>query len=186
VIAFPTDTFYGLGGDPSNRDAVRRIYKIKERDRDKPLLLIIADAQMLTRLTVDPPRNLTAITSRFWPGPLTLVLKCAPTLPPELTAHTGTIGLRLPAYEPARQLASYVGGAITATSANLSGGANLASAEAVAAELGERVDLLLDAGRLAAAAPSTVLDLINDPPRLLREGAVSRESLAQVLGDRLE
>jgi L-threonylcarbamoyladenylate synthase len=182
VIVFPTDTFYGLGCDPFNPDAVRRVYEIKERDRDKPLLLIIADAEQLQRLTTDPPNDLPAIISRFWPGPLTLVLRAAPALPPPLTAQTGTIGLRLPAYEPARQLASYAGGAITATSANLSGGANPSSAEAVRAELGEHVDLILDAGHLTAGAPSTVLDLTQQPPRLLREGAISREALDRVTG----
>jgi L-threonylcarbamoyladenylate synthase len=185
VIAFPTDTFYGLGCDPFNRDAVRHVYEIKQRDRDKPLLLIIASAAALARLTVDPPDGLHTVTSHFWPGPLTVVLKAAAALPPELTAQTGTVGLRLPAYEPARHLASYAGEAITATSANLSGGDNLASADAVVAELGDRVDLILDAGRLPAGAPSTVLDLVSQPPRLLREGGVSRTSLERVLGSQL-
>jgi len=181
VIAYPTDTFYGLGCDPFHEAAIDRLLAIKQRERGKPILLIISDLSLVDQLTSERSQRFERLSQRFWPGPLTLVLRAAECLPLTVTGETGTIGIRLPDHALCRQIASAAGGVLTGTSANLAGQPSAATAEAVLRQLGESLDLLVDGGPTPGGAPSTVLDLTQDPPRLIREGAVSGRALEEFI-----
>jgi L-threonylcarbamoyladenylate synthase len=172
VIAYPTDTFYGLGADPRNPLAVRRLFEIKGRSERQPVLLLIADADDAAAWASLLPAPARLLMERFWPGPLTLVLPARHDVLPELTGGTGRIGLRVPGSDLTRSLLRYLGGGLTGTSANRSGGSDPRSADDVLHALGDRIDLVLDGGPSQAALPSTVVDAGEDPPRVLRAGAV--------------
>jgi L-threonylcarbamoyladenylate synthase len=171
VIAYPTDTFYGLGADPKNPIAVKRLYGIKGRKADQPILLLIGKAEYVKEWTAETNRASEDIMKKLCPGPLTLVFKARADVPRELTAGTGTIGLRVPGSELTRSLLDFLGIALTGTSANVSGGPSPQTAEETAASVGQMVDLILDGGRTAGGRPSTVVDVTTDRPRILREGA---------------
>ena len=181
VIAFRTDTFYGLGVDPLNPDAVVRLRKLKGQDDSKPILVLIDDISALDQLIVDSSETFEVVTKKFWPGPLTIIGRAASVLPHVLTAGTGTVGVRLPNDEYVRALVRLCGGALTATSANLSGSPPARSAEEVASYFHTGIDLIIEGGKVAATQPSTVLDLSQAEPRVIREGAISREILSRVL-----
>jgi L-threonylcarbamoyladenylate synthase len=172
VIAFRTDTFYGLGADPFNRAAVARIRELKGREDNKPILLLIAEASEVERLIVETSREFLEIAAKFWPGPLTIIGKAASDLPPEITAGTGTVGVRLPADAVVRELVRECGGALTATSANPAGREPARSAEEVQSYFPEGIDLIIDGGQVTAIEPSTVIDTTVSPPRIIREGAI--------------
>jgi L-threonylcarbamoyladenylate synthase len=184
VIAFRTDTFYGLGADPFNAGAVRKIRELKGREDAKPILLLISDLREVERFIANQSEAFKSVANRFWPGPITLIGAARPELPAELTAGTQTIGLRLPNDEGVRSLVRECGGRLTATSANSSGQAPSRTALEVAAYFPGGIDLVLDGGTVTATEPSTVLDLTLSTPRLVREGAISCELLADVLGSR--
>jgi len=186
VIAFRTDTFYGLGVDPLNPDAVARLRKLKGQGDSKPILLLIGDISDLDRLIIDSSETFEVVTRKLWPGPLTVVGRAASGLPDELTAGTGTLGVRLPNDENVRALVRLCGGALTATSANLSGSPPARSAEDVEGYFQKGIDLIIDGGRVTATQPSTVLDLSHAEPRVIREGAISREALERELRIRIE
>ena len=181
VIAFPTDTFYGLGADPFNPDAISKIFKIKQRPADKPLLILIHSRNQLEELTQEITDNARKLMEHFWPGPLTLIFKAAPGLPDALTAGTGTIGIRLPGHPFTCRLLETLGRPLTAPSANISGAEELRTAQQVESALGEKLDLIIDGGPTPGGRPSTVLDTTTNPPALLREGALSRSDLESVL-----
>jgi L-threonylcarbamoyladenylate synthase len=181
VIAFRTDTFYGLGVDPLNPEAVARLRKLKGQGDRKPILLLIGDISDLDWLIVDSSDTFAVVTSKFWPGPLTIVCRASSELSDGLTAGTGTVGVRLPNDEKVRALVRLCGGALTATSANLSASSPAHLAEEVEGYFPKGIDLIIDGGRVAATQPSTVLDLSKAEPRVIREGAVSREALSKVL-----
>ena len=172
VIAFRTDTFYGLGADPFNAAAVARIRTLKGREDDKPILLLIADPADVERLIVDPSREFQELAARFWPGPLTIIGHAVSELSEEMTAGTGTVGVRLPADANLRSLVRDCGGALTATSANPAGREPARSAEDVRSYFPEGLDLILDGGEVTAIEPSTVVDATLSPPRVVREGAI--------------
>ncbi len=182
VIAFRTDTFYGLGADPLNADAVARITKLKDREESQPILLLIGDTSDVDHLIVEKSEDFELVARSFWPGPLTIVGRAASKLPDELTAGTGTVGLRLPNDEDVRVLVRVCGGALTATSANLSGAPPARSAEQVADYFPSGIDLIINGGEVLAKEPSTVLDLSQPEPHVIREGAVSQKTLEGVLG----
>lgn len=179
VIAYPTDTFYGLGCDPFNEAAIERLFAIKQREWDKPILLIISDPSFVVWLTSERNERFERLSQHFWPGPLTLVLRASERLPSTLTGETGTIGIRLPDHALCRRIVNAAGGVLTGTSANLTGQPSAATAEGVQNQLGETLDLIVDGGPTPGGAPSTVLDVTQDPPRLIREGAVSRSALEE-------
>jgi L-threonylcarbamoyladenylate synthase len=181
VIAFRTDTFYGLGAAPFNGDAIAQIRKLKGREDTKPILLLISDADEVERFIATRSETFDSITKRFWPGPLTLIGLAMPELPEELTAGTKTIGLRLPNEENVRALVRACGGALTATSANVSGKQPARTAKEVEEYFPEGIDLIIDGGEVTATQPSTVVDLSGSQARLIREGAVNREMLADWL-----
>ena len=172
VIAFRTDTFYGLGADPFNQDAVRAIKQLKGREDNKPILIVISDYEQLDRFisSISPAFDLLA--RRFWPGPLTLIGAARSELPPEITAGTKTVGVRLPNDDKVRLLVRACGGALTATSANPSHAAPATTARQVHEYFGEAVDLIVDDGGAQTDRPSTVVDVSRDEPRLIREGVI--------------
>lgn len=172
VIAYPTETFYGLGVDPKNPAAVRKLFAIKGRQSDQPILLLIKGPEDVKEWASLVTPSAQGLMQRFWPGPLTLVFPAREDVLPELTAGSGTIGLRVPGSELTRRLLEFLGTALTGTSANPSGGPSLRTAQEVADELGTRLDLVLDAGTTPGGRPSTVVDATADPPRMIREGAV--------------
>jgi L-threonylcarbamoyladenylate synthase len=181
VMAFPTDTFYGLGATPFNREAVARIFKIKQRAKDKPLLTLVASAYQTNIMAREIIPTAEILTDKLWPGPLTILFSARPDLPSQLTAGSGKIGVRQPANEMVCKLLSGIGFPITATSANISGGENITTALEAEKVLGDQVDLIVDGGPTPGGKESTVLDVTLSPPLLVREGAVSREEIDAVL-----
>ncbi len=180
VIAFRTDTFYGLGADPFNREALSRVNSLKGRDGGKPILVVISNADEAERFVNRSPRFNT-VSNRHWPGALTIVAQAKPEVPDELTAGSRTVGLRLPDDETVRSFIRACGGALTATSANLAGEPPARSAEEVAQAFPADLDLIVDGGAARGDKPSTVLDLSGQHIRLIREGAVSRTVLQETL-----
>lgn len=177
VIAFPTETFYGLGADAGNEKAIKQIFKIKGRDFRNAIPLIIGKKEDLSELVEDVPALAETLMNRFWPGPLTLVFRASGRVNPGLTAGTGTIGIRLSSHPIALALAGVLGGPITATSANLSGKKECSLAGDVLDQLGGSVDGIIDGGPTAGGLGSTILDVTCDPPRILRHGAISADRL---------
>jgi L-threonylcarbamoyladenylate synthase len=181
VIAFPTDTFYGLGADPFNRDAIAKIFRIKQRPADKPLLVLIHSLDQLNSLTDKTTPLQKLLMNQFWPGPLTLIFKAAPDISKALTGGTGNLGVRLPAHLFTLQLLQALTCPLTAPSANLSGTGEFRTAEEVASALGDELDLIVDGGPTPGGKPSTVLDTTTSPPIILREGVLSRGDLGSVI-----
>jgi len=181
ILAFRTDTFYGLGVDPLNALAVRRIRELKGREEVKPILLLISDRADVERFVTTQSHAFRRVADRFWPGALTLVGVARPELPVELTGGTETIGVRLPDDERVRSLVRACGGALTATSANLSRQMPARSAAEVQNYFPTVVDLIIDGGEVTVTEPSTVLDLSGNEPRLVREGAIKRDHLLDFL-----
>jgi len=181
VIAFRTDTFYGLGADPLNRAALRSIRKLKGREEAKPILVLISDDKVADRFIASRSKLFQSFAQQHWPGALTLIDIAHPELPDALTAGSGTIGVRLPDDERVRGLIRICGGALTATSANLSSSLPARSAEEVQTYFPEGIDLIIDSGEVTVEEPSTVLDLSGSKPQIIREGIIKRENLAKLL-----
>jgi L-threonylcarbamoyladenylate synthase len=180
VIAFRTDTFYGLGADPFNRDALRRVNELKGRD-GKPILVVISDENEAERFIANRTKLFDAVSARHWPGALTIVVQARPEVPDELTAGSGTVGLRLPDDEAVRSFIRACGGALTATSANLAGEPPARTAEEVARSFPIALDLIIDGGLAQGDKPSTVLNVSGSHVRLIREGVISRRELEETL-----
>lgn len=180
VIAFRTDTFYGLGADPFNRAALIRIRELKGREDDKPILLLISDEKEVDRF-IEQSEFFRIVAKGHWPAPLTLIGVARPEVPIELTAGTTSLGVRLPDDDSVRAFVRACGGALTATSANVSGQPPARTAKEVEHHFPAGIDLIIDAGEVTAAEPSTVLDLNGPKPKLVREGAVKAERLADLL-----
>lgn len=177
VLAFRTDTFYGLGADPFNRRALQKIYGLKGREEGKPLLVIIGDAVMAERLLESQSKLFKAFAGRYWPGPITLVCQARREVPLELTAGSGTVGVRLPDDEQVRSFVRAMGGALTATSANPAGAPAARTAQEVARYFPVGLGLIVDSGPATGGQPSSVLDLSGPVARLIREGVVTRGEL---------
>ncbi len=172
VIAYPTDTFYGLGADPRDPEAVKKVFDIKGRKAGQPILLLLHDRSEVTAWASVVTPSAERLMDRFWPGPLTLVFPAAAHVLPELTGGSGTIGLRVPGNELTRELLRRLGTALTGTSANRSGGRDPRTADDVMHEVGDRVDLVLDGGATAGDRPSTIVDVTVEPPRIIRQGII--------------
>ena len=172
LVAFPTETFYGLGAHALDPAAVARVFRAKGRPADKPVLVLVDSVAMVERVAREVPVRARRLMDRHWPGPLTLVLPARADLPTNLTAGTGTIGVRLSGHPVARGLVAAVGAPVTAPSANPHGKASPSTADEVLAGLGARVDLLLDGGPTAGGPASTVLAVTETSAVLLRAGAV--------------
>lgn len=186
VVAFRTDTFYGLGVDPFNVAAVARLREIKGREDNKPILLLISDAEQVENLIANRSDEFDIAAREFWPGPLTIVGSAVAELPKEITAGTGTVGVRLPDDESVREFVRECGGVLTATSANPAGREPARSAQEVADYFTNvfrsGLDLIVDRGEVTATEPSTVLDVLTSPPRIVREGAIPRSVIEQLFG----
>jgi len=181
LLAFRTDSFYGLGADPLNREAVAKIRELKGREDNKPILLLISDMDQLDRFVGETSSIFRLIAIGQWPAPLTLIGPARPELPTELTAGTNTIGVRLPDDENVRALVRACGGGLTATSANVSGKPPARTAKEVKDYFPTGIDLIIDGGQVTATRPSTVVDVTGAEARLIREGALSREELEKIL-----
>ena len=182
IVAFRTDTFYGLGADPFNAAAVERIRALKGREENKPILLLISDADQAERLITNR-EMFDQVARKFWPGPLTIVGLAAWSLPEAITARSGTVGVRLPADESVRDFVRECGGILTATSANPAGREPARSAEEVRTYFSEDLLTIVDGGEVTATEPSTVLDVTTSPPRIVREGALPRHLIEQFLDE---
>lgn len=180
VVAFRTDTFYGLGADPLDPDALERINALKGRD-GKPILVLAADEADVRWLVATLTRAFKVVAAQHWPGALTLVAEARADAPELLTAGTGTVGVRLPADEEARAFVRACGGLLTATSANTAGAPPARTAEEVARYFPEAPGLIVDGGAARSELPSTVLDVSGERPRLIREGVVTRAALEATL-----
>lgn len=179
VIAFLTDTFYGLGADPLNAAAVRKIKNLKGREDRKPILLLISDLTEVDRF-IHQAEFFKLVAHQHWPAPLTLIGAARSVVPEELTAGTKSLGVRLPDDENVRTLVRTCGGALTATSANPSGEPPARTAREVESYFSTGVDLIVDGGDAKVTEPSTVLDVSASPPKLVREGLVTREALKEL------
>jgi L-threonylcarbamoyladenylate synthase len=181
VIAYPTETFYGLGADPFNRQAVERIFRIKKRPAGEPILLLIPTFDALPLIVKRTTPLAERLMAKFWPGPLTLVLDASEKLPDSVTGGTGSVGVRLSNNSVASLLLNELGASLTATSANLSGGPPAQSAADVLRVFVDGPDLILDGGRTAGGLPSTVVDARGERPRIIREGQIASTDLASSL-----
>jgi L-threonylcarbamoyladenylate synthase len=182
LIAYPTDTVYGLGAPASDDNAVRKLYAVKGRQPSKPLPLLIADGMMAAWVAEVTPVAHT-LAAKFWPGPLTIVMRKQPEFRSIALARLDTVALRVPAYDLVRDIIRGLGEPMTGTSANRSGSRPPVSASEVAFQLGEMIALVIDGGRTPGGIESTVIDVTQEAgPRLTREGPVSREELERVLG----
>jgi len=181
VVAFPTETFYGLGADARNETAVEKIFRIKGRNFRKPLPVIVADDGELSGLAEEIPEAAAILMQTFWPGPLTLIFRATPSVSSRLTGGTGKIGIRVSSHPVAGFLAAGLAGPLTATSANLSGGPECSSADAVIRALDDLPDAVIDGGATPGGAGSTILDVTLSPPRILREGAIPRRLIMNAL-----
>lgn len=172
VIVYPTDTFYGLGADPKNAQAVKRLFRIKDRETDQPILLLIHDAAAVTDWASEVNEQAERLMKMYWPGPLTIVFKAKKQVPAGITGGKGTIGLRVPGNALTRKLLEYVKGPLTGTSANISGGGSVQTIGELDNRLLDRVDLILDSGPAPGGRPSTVVDVSTGQLIVIREGAV--------------
>jgi L-threonylcarbamoyladenylate synthase len=183
VIACPTETFYGLCVDPFDAGAVRRLFELKGRGFDKPVSCIVKDVEMLWTIAAEVPPAALILIERFWPGPLTIVFKARPHIPPGLLAGTGRIGARVSSDAVARRLVDALGSPMTATSANPAGKAPAVTAREVAGYFDGSVDVVIDGGRAPGGMPSTVVDVTGDEVVVVREGAVPASEVVALVGD---
>ena len=183
VVAIPTDTFYGLAVDPVNLRAVEQIYEIKTRAKHKPLSLLIGDVSQAYELARDIDTAFDRLVEKFWPGPLTIVVKAGSRLPLRVTAHTGNVALRVPEAAIPRAIVAKLGLPITATSANLRGLPECTYAGCVREQLGDQIPLIVDGGPTARSTPTTIVDLSGggNSWMILREGAIPTHEIALTL-----
>ena|SRR5882672_212036 len=186
LVAYPTETFYGLAADPRNPEAVERIFEAKGRPDRMALPLIAADQAAVMMCARQLPPSVERLAAAFWPGPLTLVLAASAAVPPRLLGGGHTVGVRISSHPIAAALARAAGGPIVATSANRSGQPAPATAAEVEQALGADLALILDGGTTRGGAASTVLDMTTDPPRVIRSGAVPLQSIERILGHALD
>jgi L-threonylcarbamoyladenylate synthase len=182
LVAFPTETVYGLGANALDAAAVGRIFQAKGRPANNPIIVHVASVEQARQVVAAWPESATALAERFWPGPLTLVLPRAGTIPDTVTAGGPTVAVRVPAHPVARALLEAAALPIAAPSANRSSRVSPTRAEHVLRDLGGRIDLILDAGPTPGGLESTVLDLTAEPPRLLRPGLILPGEIATIVG----
>jgi len=181
VVAFPTDTYYGLGADPLNLAAVSEIYRIKGRTTDRALPLLVASLDQAAELAYNPPRAFFRLAEKFWPGPLTIVVTASRLIPLKVTANTGKIGLRWPRAPLAVAVIAAAGRPLTGTSANLSQNPPCSTAAQVEKQLGGDLPLIIDGGPTQGQIASTVVDVVGERVRILRPGGVPESELKEFL-----
>ncbi len=181
LVGIPTETVYGLGANGLDSEAVERIFLAKGRPQDNPLILHIPDASWLERYCQDIPKDAWRLAERFWPGPLTMILRRKPAVPDVVTAGLDTVGVRCPAHSMCRAIIVQAGVPIAAPSGNLSGKPSPTTARHMLDDMDGRIDALLDGGDCQVGVESTIIDLTCTPPRLLRPGGIPLEQLKDVL-----
>jgi len=182
VVGMPTDTFYGLAADPLNLRAVDLIYDVKTRSRHKPLSLLIESVEQAEYLAAWPLcEAFYSITNKYWPGPLTIIVKASSRLPLKVTANTGNVALRVPAARIPVEVIRAAGVPITATSANISGASECTTADGVRQQLGARIGLIVDGGTSPRDVASTIIDMSGEKTTILRQGAIPESDLAAFL-----
>ena len=186
VVAFPTETVYGLGADATNPRAITRVFEIKGRPTTNPLICHVADANVARRYARLWPLAASQIADAFWPGPITIVLPKTDAIVPAVTARLDTVGLRSPNHPLALELLRAFDGPLAGPSANKSSHVSPTTAQHVRDELGDAVDLILDGGPCSVGIESTVLSLVEQTPRILRPGAITREMIESVIAMRIE
>ncbi|MGH9511617.1 MAG: L-threonylcarbamoyladenylate synthase [Terriglobales bacterium] len=181
VLGMPTDTFYGLAADPFNLRAVDRVYEIKSRSRHKPLSLLIESVEQAEELAKPLPEEFHALARKFWPGPLTIIVRAASRLPLKVTANTGNVALRIPSSKIPLAVVQAARIAITATSANLSGETECTTALAVRDQLQDRISIIVDGGPSPREVSSTIIDLTDEEARwkIMREGAIPAQEISE-------
>jgi len=184
VVLFPTRCLYGLAADASNPRAVERIFRIKRRSFQNPLSVLVKDQNEIGGLVQHVSPEATSIMNSFWPGKITLVFKALPVILSALTAGTGKIGVRIPGHPVASRLVHRTNGAITGTSANISGFPGASRISDIDPVIISEVDLILDAGPLKGGSGSTVVDVSEETPKILRRGEISPEKLLTILNHR--
>lgn len=182
LVAFPTETVYGLGADARNVDAVHRIFSAKGRPENHPVIVHVEDLDAASAWASQMPEGARALAQAFWPGPLTLIVPRAPDVPDIVTGGQASVGLRVPAHPVARALIAEFRGGIAAPSANRFGHVSPTTARHVADDLGDALDLILDAGACDVGIESTIVAFTTDTPMLLRPGGISLDAIANVLG----
>ena len=181
ILAVPTETFFALAVNPFQAEALIRLFALKDRSQEKPVLLLVNGPEMLNQVAREVPGLARNLMEKFWPGPLTIIFPSLPHLPRWLTGATGTIGVRQPRQSLTCRLIAKLGHPITGTSANRAGHRPLVRADEVAREFGDDLDLILDAGPCPGGLPSTIVDITGSPPRLVRVGAIPPAELAEIL-----
>jgi L-threonylcarbamoyladenylate synthase len=186
LVAFPTETVYGLGADAENGTAVKAIFRVKGRPERHPLIVHLGDSKDLASWSASVPESAELLARSFWPGPLTLILKRSRRVLDEVTGGQETVGLRVPDHELALKLLRAFGGGVAAPSANRFGRVSPTSADHVRQDLGKDVDYILDGGKCGVGVESTIVDVSSGDPVILRPGGVPRERLEEVLRRKLE
>ena len=182
LVAFPTETVYGLGGDALNPESSRKIYAAKGRPSDNPLIVHISRLEDIFRIVSDFPEAAGRAAQAFWPGPLTMILPKSDAVPKETTGGLDTVAVRFPSHPAAQKLIEFSGGYVAAPSANLSGRPSPTLAKYVAQDMDGRIDCIIDGGPVGIGLESTIVDMTVDPPQILRPGYVTAQELARVLG----
>ena len=181
VIAYPTETFYGLGADATNEKAIEKIFAVKGRNFKNPISLIIGQADDIYPLVQDVPETAKKLMTAFWPGALTIIFSAADKISPLLTAGSGKIGLRVSSHPGAQGIVQKLKRPLTATSANLSGAPECTRASEVAEQIGDKIDAIIDLGNTPGTKGSTIIDVTCTPPVILREGAISRKIIEKYI-----
>ncbi len=182
IIAYPTETVYGLGVDPFNSDAMKKVFDLKGRPAEKSLILLVRGEADLSLLTDEIPEKARILITAFWPGALTLVLRASKKIPAPLLGSGNTIAVRVSSHPVAKILTDLLRGPITSTSANRSGQPSTKSAEEASSIFENRLDLIVDGGPSTGDIPSTVLDLSVSPPALIRPGKIGLAELESIVG----
>lgn len=181
ILAYPTETFYGLGADAGNEGAIEKLFRIKGRNFSNPIPILIGTEDELEGLVMEIPENARRLIRTFWPGPLTLVFRASQAVSPRLTANTGLIGIRISSHPIARGLAQALGAPLTTTSANLSGEKESTTAQEVADVIGPYLDGIIDGGPTPGLKGSTIVNMAVTPPKILRVGMISEYEITEVL-----
>lgn len=182
LVAFPTETVYGLGGDALNPESSKKIYAAKGRPSDNPLIIHIADMEHLGRITKEVPQSAYQLAAAFWPGPLTMILPKSEEVPYQTTGGLDTVAVRMPSHPVAMEFIKAAGGYVAAPSANLSGKPSPTTAKYVVQDMDGRIDMIIDGDGVDIGLESTIVDLTGDKPMILRPGYITEEMLDKVLG----
>jgi L-threonylcarbamoyladenylate synthase len=181
IIVYPTETFYGMGALFTRESALKRLFAIKQRDAEKPVLLLIPDVSFITNVTATVPPAFKILAELFWPGPLTLLVKALPHLSPLITGSNRTVGIRVSSNFFVQHMLALLQDGITSTSANISGDISPSSIEEIPDLLLNSVDIVIDCGKTPGGRPSTVFDISSSPYKTVREGAISTSEIMKRL-----